>query len=282
MTSPASATTVSVCTRRIPGRSRRNLTIDYGVRYDFATLLAEEHGRMQDAAFNLVNPTIDRTGTVIYGGDCANYSACPLNHDYPFALGPRLGIAYQIDKKTVLRLGSGITYGTSPNNAYLNYSVPDFYGLADQPEAGVPAGGAFYLGNPFAVGNPFGIAPLKWPNFTPQYPFQTVPGYAPPESPFISLDRNAGRLPRQIQWSLGVQRELSRGLVLDIAYVGNRGVWWTAPLLDSINYNSLTLQQVAAAGINTSSASSMLLLNTPITSPLVQQAFPNLKIVTLP
>ena len=54
-----------------------------------------------------------------------------------------------------------------------------------------------------------------WPNFSPLYPFQTAPGYAPPESPFISIDRNAGRLPRQIQWSLGLQREIARGLVVD-------------------------------------------------------------------
>ncbi len=258
---------------------RRNLTIDYGLRWDFATLLAEEHGRMQDADFNLVNPTIGRTGTVIYGGDCSTLSACPLNHNYPFAFGPRLGIAYQIDSNTVLRLGGGISYGTSSNNAYLNYSVPDYYTLSDQPEAGIPAGGAFYLGNPFAPGNTFGIAPLKWPNFTPQYPFETAPGYAPPESPFISIDRNAGRLPRQLQWSLGVQRQIGHGLVVDIAYVGNRGVWWTAPLLDSINYNSLTPAVVAAAGITTNTLS---LLDLPITSPLVQQAFPNLKIETLP
>jgi hypothetical protein len=260
------------------------LTIDYGLRYDYATLLAEEHGRMQDASFSLPDPAIDnRIGTVVYGGDCKATPGCHgLNDNYPYALGPRLGIAYQIDRKTVLRLGAGITYGTSPNNAYLSYSVPDFYTYSDQPAAGVPAGEPFHYGNPFAPGNPFGNAPLTWPNFTPLFPFQTAPGYTPPESPFISIDRNAGRLPRQIQWSLGVQRELARGLVVDIAYVGNRGVWWTAPLLDIPNYNALTLPQVAAAGINTSSASSLLLLNTPITSPLVQQAFPNLQIVTLP
>ncbi|HEY1757624.1 MAG TPA: TonB-dependent receptor [Bryobacteraceae bacterium] len=255
------------------------LTIDYGLRYDFATLLSEEHGRMQDASFSLPDPAINnRLGTVIYGGD---YKGA-LNSNYPFALGPRLGIAYSLDSNTVIRLGAGITYGTSPNNAYLSYSVPDFYTYQDQPAAGVPAGEPFHYGNPFAPGNPFGNAPLVWPNFTPLYPFQTAPGYTPPESPFISIDRNAGRLPRQIQWSLGVQRSLARGLVVDIAYVGNRGVWWTAPLLDIPNYNALTPQQVSAAGLNLNSASSLSLLNQPITSSLVQQAFPNLQIVTLP
>jgi len=69
---------------------------------------------------------------------------------------------------------------------------------------------------------------------------------------------------------------------LDLAYVGNRGVWWAAPVLDGPNYNALQPSQVTAAGLNLNSATSLSLLNTPITSPLVQQAFPNLQIVTLP
>ena len=36
----------------------RKLTLDLGIRYDYETLLAEEHGRMQDAAFNTPNSAI--------------------------------------------------------------------------------------------------------------------------------------------------------------------------------------------------------------------------------
>jgi len=256
----------------------RRLTVDYGLRYDFATLLAEQYGRMQDAAFNTPNPAIGgRIGGVIYGGSCK----CDLNHNYPWALGPRLGVAYKINDKTVLRLGSGISYGTSPNNSFLSYSVPDFYSYSDQPVGGVPAG-ALKDGNPFAPGNRFGNAPLVWPDFSAHYPFQTAPGYTPPQSPFISIDRNAGRLPRIFQWSLGIQRELFRGFVVDAAYVGNRGVWWTAPLLDTPNYNALTPATISAAGLNPTNPADLALLTTPINSPLVQARFPNLKITTLP
>ncbi len=258
----------------------RKLTIDYGIRYDYATLLAEEHGRMQDAAFNLPDTAIGgRNGTVIYGGDCGQYKACPLNHDYPDAFGPRLGIAYQINKKTVLRIGAGLSYGTSPNNAYLSYSVPDFYTFSDQPTAGVAAGHPLKYGNPFSATNPFGATPITYPNFTPQYPFQQSAGYVPPESPFISIDRNAGRLPRIFQWSVGLQREVIPGLVVEADYVGNRGAWFTAPLLSTYAYNALTPQMVAAAGLNPANPNDLALLNTPISSPLVQQRFPNLQLV---
>ena len=256
----------------------RKLTLDYGLRYDYATLLSEQYGRMQDAAFNTPNPAIGgRTGSVIYGGSCG----CQLNHNYPYALGPRLGIAYSINSKTVLRMGSGISYGSSPNNAFLTYSVPDFYTYSDQNVAGIPAG-AIKDGNPFAPGNRFGNAPLVWPDFSAHYPFQVAPGYIPPQSPFISIDRNAGRLPRILQWSLGIQREIFTGTVVDVAYVGNRGVWWTAPLLSTSAYNSLTPADIARAGLNINSTSDMNLLTTPINSPLVQARFPQYRIATLP
>jgi hypothetical protein len=49
------------------------------------------------------------------------------------------------------------------------------------------------------------------------------------------LDRNAGRPPRQTQWSVGLQRELTRNLVLEASYVANRGVWWPVNGLSAIN-----------------------------------------------
>jgi hypothetical protein len=214
---------------------------------------------------------------VIYEQNCN----CKFNSNYPYAYGPRIGAAYKIDDKTVLRVGSGISYSTSPNNAFLTYSVPDFFQFVDQPAAGLAATQLKY-GNIFAPGNPLGNKPLVYPDLTPHFPFTTAPGYTPPLSPFIYIDRHAGRLPRILQWSAGIQREVMRGLVVDLAYVGNRGVWWTAPTLSTEAYNTLTPADVTKAGLNLNSASDLALLSTPITSNLVQQRFPNLKIVNTP
>jgi hypothetical protein len=256
----------------------RKLTLDIGLRWDYATLLSEQYGRMQTAAFNVPNPAAGgRLGSVIYGANCN----CSFNNNYPWAFGPRLGIAYKLDDKTVVRIGGGISYGTSPNNAFLTYSVPDFFNFVDQPVAGIPAQ-QLKFGNPYAPGNPFGNAPLVYPDLTPHFPFTTAPGYTPPLSPFINIDRNAGRLPRITQWSVGIQRELFRGMVIDLTYVGNRGAWWTAPTLSTESYNTLQIKDVVANGLNPNSASDMSLLNLPINSPLVQARFPNLKILTAP
>ncbi|MBV8904048.1 MAG: TonB-dependent receptor, partial [Acidobacteriia bacterium] len=78
----------------------RRFTLDYGVRYDYVTLLREEHGRMQSASFTTPNPLAGgRLGNVIYEATCG----CRFNHNYPYAIGPHLGAAFQITDKTVLR-----------------------------------------------------------------------------------------------------------------------------------------------------------------------------------
>src|SRR2546426_8065641 len=251
----------------------RSLTLDYGLRYDFVTLLREQYGRMQSAAFNLPNPAAGgRLGTVLYEATCN----CRFNHNYPWAFGPRLGVAYQINSKTVLRAGSGVIYGSAPNNAFLSYSVPDFYTFG-APGYGLAAS-SLLDGNPYAPGNRFGNPPIFWPDFSPHYPSEIAPGIRPPQSPFISIDRNAGRPPRQIHWSLGLQREITPNLMVEAAYVGNRGVWWTAPLLAAQNYNSLTPEALKATwGLDITNAADRSLLTLPLNSPPVLARFPALE-----
>src|SRR5262245_38508652 len=104
----------------------RKLTMEYGLRYDFVTLLREQYGRMQSVDFKSPNPSLGGVpGTVVYEATCN----CNFNKNYRYALGPRFALAYQIgsDGKTVLRLGSGVIYGTAPNLANLSRSVADFY-----------------------------------------------------------------------------------------------------------------------------------------------------------
>jgi hypothetical protein len=94
-------------------------------------------------------------------------------------------------------------------------------------------------GNPFAPGNPEGLPPLVYPNFNEGI-FPTKTGSNPdqytPQSPFITIDRSS-RPARVLTWSVGVQRELRRDLVVEVSYVGNRGVWFTAPELNTTSYN---------------------------------------------
>jgi hypothetical protein len=240
----------------------RKLTFDYGLRYDYATLLREQYGRMQNADFFKPNPNAGGLpGMMIYEATCN----CRFGQNYPYAFGPRLGAAYQINSKTVLRAGGGIAYSSSPNNAMLSLSVADFYQYAPDQ-----------FGNASVIlkdGNP--RPDLKWPDFSNNYPFASPAGNRNPTAPFIYVAHNTGRLPRIFQWSIGLQREITRNLVVEAAYVGNRGAWWTAPLLASESYNGLTPEGLRSQwGIDITNSADGRLLNLPINNPAVLARFP--------
>jgi hypothetical protein len=283
----------------------RKLTLEYGLRYDYSNMLQEEHGTMQSACFQCPNPNLvpaDSTtplnGLVVYQKQ--------YNQNYPWALGPRLGAAYQIDSKTVFRAGGGISYATSGYNAGLSTTDEDFYGVAAPEGTGQTLGGVvglanggpsavyFKNGNPFAPGNVYGNAvttsPLSGANFPTQTstsgcgvaPLFTTP-CKPIDSPFITIDKGTGRLPRIFQWSVGLQREIIPNLLIEAAYVGNRGAWFTAPDLDAEAENGLTPAGLLAnraygntTGLNVNNPAQLALLTEPISSPNVIAAYPAL------
>ena len=80
----------------------RNLTVDYGLRWDYGTYFKEEHGRGANFSPTTPNPTVGGyPGAIIFESTCN----CSFAKNYPFALGPRVGVAYQITPKTVFRAG---------------------------------------------------------------------------------------------------------------------------------------------------------------------------------
>ena len=194
----------------------RKLTLDYGVRWDYGTYAREHYGRNANFGFDVLNPSADgHPGGQVYEATCG----CNFAANYPYAIGPRLGVAYQIDTKTVLRAGFGVVYtatGTASGSSTRDAN-------AGSPGFGETVGR-------FADGMPANVQPI-WPNFNPNagQPVGSVSG-AP-----TFLDPNAGRPARQIQWSVGLQRELSRNLVVEASYVANRGSWWSAGGLAPIN-----------------------------------------------
>ena len=78
------------------------------------------------------------------------------------------------------------------------------------------------------------------------------------------VDQNAGRPARQIQWSVGVQREVTRNTVVEASYVGNRGAWWLSTVLN--NYNALSVGTIQAVGLDINSAADRAILRAQIGS----------------
>jgi hypothetical protein len=200
----------------------RKLTLDYGLRYDFQTYLKEQYGRMGSWSPTAPNPQIGLLGAIQYEGYAPGHCNCELAVNYPYAFGPRIGVAWQMHPKTVLRAGAGISYGRTSELGYINNMMSNAV-FFTSPGPGYAAG-------TLSTGVPPQYA-VTWPTTnTGAYPH--LPSL---DMPPVFVDHNAGRPARIFQWSLGIQREITRDLLLDVSYVGNRGVWWYTRSLTDIN-----------------------------------------------
>ena len=213
----------------------RRLTVDYGLRWDYATVPTEEHGRSADLGLTVPNPAAGgRLGAAIFQATCK----CTFASPYPYAIGPRLGVAFALNPKTVIRGGWGFVYGY-PNDLTLQNTANVI---------NTPTGINSYL----ALNTAGTIPQPVWPNFDPgQTP---LPGAT--TSGFLSyIDHGTARLPRQNQWSIGIQREITPNTLIEASYVGNRGVWWsggtaTAPVGPFGYLNQVSPQVFATYGLS--------------------------------
>ena len=233
----------------------RRLTLDLGLRWDYQTYLKEQYGRMQNNSPSTPNPTVGGLpGAGIYEATCH----CSFAHNYPYAFGPRVGAAYQINDKTVLRGGAGVSYGLVQTPAGASYQIADFqsynspgYGLSPYP-------------NGFPTQNP--NPNVVWPTFNPGLYPTAAGGFLPPgNAPFFW--NPSARPPRILQWSVGLQRSIGKDLVVEATYVGNRGVWWAAPYMDQYATNGISDADLAAHGLSRNNPADMALLGALISSP---------------
>jgi Carboxypeptidase regulatory-like domain/TonB dependent receptor len=232
----------------------RRISLDYGLRYDYSTYLQESYGRMASFSSDIVHTRLGgvRGGTA-YEATCN----CSFANNYKLAFSPRLGLAYQLNPKTVLRAGFGIVFTGTPQ-----------YNLA---------GGAISATNPFGpnaepgrevmtlgTGIPLTSQQIAWPNFDPAYyPIASGTNLVGAGPNFV-VDQNSGRPGRQFQWSIGLQRELARNLVVEASYIGNRQAWLTAAGL--VNYNFISQDRLTANGLSLANLADRTILQANITA----------------
>ena len=192
----------------------RKLTFDYGVRWDYQGGARETHGRTGMFAPDVKNPSAGNIlGAMIYDNGKNNFTTI-----YPYAIGPRLGAAYQLNSKTVFRAGWGVSYSRTTDFGYitntpilgiggwntLNFYAPSFGDPASTLKNGLQYTNTDLYGHEQDIG----IIPYLGKINTPPY----------------YIDRNGGRPPRINQWTISLQREFTKDLVLEASYVGNRCV----------------------------------------------------------
>ena len=203
-------------------RMSDRLTLNLGIRYVYATPHWEKD--------NVLTNWDPDTRKMIQAKDGSIYDRALVDPDRN-NWGPRLGFAYTVTPKTVLRGGWGVSYvhfNRAGGGNILSINSPQVINaVAVQGNALAPTFRTTQEGYPAGFTDPSQFSPLV-ANIT----------YMPRDYHSASVQ----------SWHLSVQREIGSNMVVDVAYVGNRA----EDMLLFANYNqavpnnaagSLTLQQ---------------------------------------
>jgi Carboxypeptidase regulatory-like domain/TonB-dependent Receptor Plug Domain len=190
---------------------RRNVTIDYGLRWSFIRNPYSGTGQLGYFEPQLFNPTLSIPGSACNGmlTTRQGLAACAAAGLPGGTLGtgggllpnnnkliqPRIGIAWDVrgDGKTAIRAG----FGTFYNRFFLN----TVFAANGNP--------------PFVFGLPSSVGQRGW---------DTAPAFAGVLGSHASIGQEDNdRIPEAIQYNLSIEHELWRNTKLEVGYVGNQG-----------------------------------------------------------
>jgi len=198
------------------------LTFNYGVRFEQMGPWTERYDRMVVLLPNAPADDLSKATGLNLRGRIGLVNSPDNPSRYNTKMGnlfsPRLGLAWRLNEKTVLRTGYGIfwlgndvAFNFAPNNDWSNaYTIP-FNGTADGSTT--PAA---VLANPFPTG--LFPAPGRAPNIQQ---LSWGQGIAAP----IYDEKHA----YSQQWNFDVQRELPGNFALSLAYAGSKGTHLPGP-----------------------------------------------------
>ncbi|MEX2261075.1 MAG: TonB-dependent receptor [Bryobacteraceae bacterium] len=222
------------------------LTLNLGARYEFTLPPLEQTDKWSDLDMTLPNARAENLpGALRFAGfGPGRENSRTITPGWYGGISPRLGMAYALDSKTVLRASAGRSFGvakTITGSAHFEGSTLTF--LATSLDNGITPIFLYDQGLP-----PYTRPPVIDPTFSN--------GASPPY-----WDGEAVRLPENYQWTLSVQRQLSTSLVLEGSYNATIGSHLVAGLK---RYNQLPFSVLERYGRN--------LLASAINSPAAQAA----------
>ncbi|PYS26488.1 MAG: hypothetical protein DMG11_19755 [Acidobacteria bacterium] len=213
------------------------LTLNVGIRYEIPNPRTEGHDKMRAFDPKVMNPDAHILGAIVGAGGQGGLKArwpglIPTDYSN---VAPRIGFAYKLNSKTVVRGGYGLYYapilygfngGSNINNAEIGYNILGFLRTPNGRNSTV------FL-------NSYPNAPVPNPNS--QFVFDSAGNFLAFNGvDYLNHDFHTGRT---AQWSLDVQRQIQDHFAATLSYVGSHGTRLRSNFehLDALPLNDLKL-----------------------------------------
>src|SRR5579871_987979 len=231
----------------------RKLTVNLGFRLEYAGPVSEVNGIISNLDLNC-HDAMGAAGTGPLGCMVLHKPVGRANYNP----APRVGFAWNVAPKTVIRGGYGIAYDFNYLNPVANIrSLPPFVQTLQI------TGKASFTGPNSYAGLIAGTAPLQTASAA------LVGAFNPSQTNFGSLstviDSNF-RNPQAQQWSLGIEREVGPELVLKASYIGTKTNYLQRTIPLNLINPALITPATSFDG-ETASLSAYLALNAQSTAP---------------
>lgn len=196
----------------------KKLTVNLGLRYEIPVPKQERHLHNSNFCPTCLNPAAGNLpGALVYAG--VNGQPERFGETRMNALGPRLGFAYQLTAKTVVRSGASIYYQPAREDGNADNGIQGF-------------GGTFgAVGNALSNGFSYRIRD-GFTSFSPQ-----IAALRPPTTDSLTLSANllnqsvfyynpaAGRVPYFGDWNFTIDQQITKSSVFRASYhatIGNK------------------------------------------------------------
>ena len=243
----------------------KKLTVNLGLRYEIPVPKQERHLHNSNFCPTCPNPAAGNLlGAVVYAG--VNGQPERFGETRMNAFGPRLGVAYQLTSKTVLRAGGSIYYQPAREDGNADNGIQGFGGTFGAIGSALSNGISYQVKNGFTSFQPQ-INALRPPIADPA----TLSANLLNQSPFY-YNPTAGRVPYFGDWNFTVDQQVTKSSVFRASYhatIGNK------LLSRQQNQNQLDPKYWAIYGTLLSQPVSSVLSNPIVTASGFKLPYPN-------
>jgi hypothetical protein len=288
----------------------QKLTINLGLRYDYFSPFHESKDRFSYLNPTAINAATGSAGALEFAGNVGTGISCncrtPVNA-YFKNVGPRVGVAYAVDEKTVFHAGFAVAYsrgggvggrlgaGTGTGGLGVTGTTAT---APSEITSGASSGPSFYLNNS-AVFQTLGLANTNFGG-----PSYVAPTFSGPTAASLTLNTGnyvnsagnfvtagaapayadpylSGRAPQVEFYNLGGQRALTNDLTIALNYAGSQAHFINPSGVNGRGYwaNSLDPKYLAGLGGVLASDGKTPILSaaaTPANLALAQKAMPGI------